>query len=105
MKKQLNPTIVYVLSILGFICCCLGGAILSVPAYIIAHNKVKDAQLNPDDYEGDIQAMKTAKIVALISAVISVLVLLRIIYVLATGDWEEFQSVIEQAIEEAQQNQ
>lgn len=105
MKKQLNPTLVYVLSILGFLCCCFGGAILSVPAYFIAANKVKDAQLNPDDYEGDLQAMKTAKIVAMISAIISVLVLIRVIYVLATGDWEELQREIQKAIEEAQRQQ
>ena len=105
MKKQLNPTLVYVLSILGFICCCLGGAILSVPAYIIAHKKVKDAEINPDDYEGDIKAMKTAKTVALISAIIGVIVLLRIIYIFATGDWEELQKTFEDAMEQAQQNQ
>ncbi len=104
MKKQLNPTLVYVLSILGFICCCLGGAVLAVPAYIIAHKKVKDAELNPDDYEGDLKAMKTAKTVALISAIISVLILIRVIYVLATGDWEEFQRTFEEAMENAQQN-
>tara|TARA_R110002073_G_scaffold53_3_gene1126 strand:+ start:5047 stop:5364 length:318 start_codon:yes stop_codon:yes gene_type:complete len=105
MKKQLNPTIIYVLSILGFICCCLGGAVLSVPAYIIAHNKVKNAELNPDDYEGDLKAMKTAKIVALISAIISSLILIRIIYVLATNDWDELKNTIEDAMEQAQQNQ
>jgi hypothetical protein len=103
MKKQLNPTLVYVLSILGFLCCCLGGAVLSVPAFFIAHNKIKDAELNPDDYEGNLQAMKTAKIVALISAIISVLVLVRIIYVLSTSDWDELQRTIEDAMEQAQQ--
>ena len=105
MKKQLNPTLVYVLSILGFICCCFGGAVLSIPAYVIAHKKVKDAEENPDDYEGDLKAMKTAKTVALVSAIISTLVLLRVAYVLATGDWEEFQRVWEEAMEQAQQQQ
>ncbi|GAA4810539.1 CCC motif membrane protein [Litoribaculum gwangyangense] len=105
MKKQLNPTLIYVLSILGFICCCLGGAVLSVPAYIIAHNKVKDAELNPDDYEGDLKAMKTAKIVALISAILSSLMLIRIIYVLVTSDWDELRRIFEEAMEQAQQNQ
>ena len=105
MKKKLNPTLIYVLSILGFICCCFGGAILSIPAYIMAHNKVKDAELNPDDYEGDLKAMKTAKIVALISAIVSSLVLLRIIYVLATSDWDELKRTIEDAMEQARQQQ
>ncbi len=105
MKKKLNPTLVYVLSIAGFLCCCLGGAFLSVPAFFIAHKKVKDAELNPDDYEGDINAMKTAKTVALVSAIIGVLVLIRVIYVLATQDMDEFRQVWEEAMEQARQNQ
>ncbi|WP_166961398.1 CCC motif membrane protein [Yeosuana marina] len=105
MKKKLNPTLIYVLSILGFICCCLGGAVLSIPAYVMAHNKVKDAELHPDDYEGDLKAMKTAKTVALISAIISGLILIRIIYVVATSDWDELTRTIEDAIEQARQQQ
>ena len=50
-------------------------------------------------------AMKTAKIVALISAIISSLILIRIIYVLATGDWDELKRTFEDAMEQAQQNQ
>lgn len=103
--KKLNPTLIYVLSILGFLCCCIGGAVLSIPAYFIAHKKVKDAEMNPDDYEGDIKAMKTAKIVALISAILSTIMLIRVIYVLSTNDWDELQEVIQEAMEQAQQNQ
>ena len=49
MKKQLNTTLIYVLSILGLLCCCFGGLgfLLSGPAYLMAHNKVKDASENP----------------------------------------------------------
>ncbi len=103
MKKQLNPTLTYVLSILGFLCCCLGGAVLSIPAYFIAHKKIKDAELNPDDYEGDLKAMRTAKTVALISSIINLLVLIRVIYVLATSDWDELQRAWQEAMEKAQQ--
>lgn len=107
MKKNLNPTLVYVLSIAGFVCCCLGGAFLSIPAYFIANNKIKDAQLNPGDYEDgiDINAMKTAKTVALISSIIGIIVLIRIIYVLATNDMDELRQVWEDAMEQARQNQ
>jgi len=35
MKKKLNPTLIYVLSILGFLCCCVGGSFLGIPAYFI----------------------------------------------------------------------
>lgn len=101
MKKQLNPTLTYVLSIVGFLCCWLGGAIFSVPAYFMAAKKVKDAELNPDDYEGDLKAMKTAKLIAMISAIIGVLMLIRIIYLLVTMDMDEFQKTWEEAMEQA----
>ena len=107
MKKQLNPTLVYVLSVLGLLCCCLGGlgALLSGPAYFIANNKIKDAQLNPDDYEGDIKAMNTAKIVALVITIINVLLLIRTIYVISTVGWDEMSRTFMEAMEEARQAQ
>jgi hypothetical protein len=105
MKKQLNTTLIYILSIAGFICCCFGGAVLSIPAYFMAAKKVKDAELNPDEYEGDLKAMKTAKLVAMISAIISTLILIRIVYVIATSDMDELQRTWEDAIEQARQQQ
>jgi len=52
MKKSLNTTLIYVLSILGLLCCCFAGLgfLLSGPAYLIANKKLKEAQLNPDGY-------------------------------------------------------
>lgn len=96
MKKNLNPTLVYVLSIIGLLCCCAGGLgiILSAPAYFIANNKIKDAQLNPDDYEGDIKSMNNAKILALVVTIICAITLIYNIYDLSTGGWEERQDVI-----------
>ena len=96
MKKQLNTTLIYVLSIIGLFCCCFGGlgVFLSGPAYYIASNKVKDAQLNPDDYEGDLNAMNTAKTVALIITIICGLTLLYNIYDLSTGGWERRQEFV-----------
>ncbi|WP_046757638.1 CCC motif membrane protein [Kordia jejudonensis] len=93
MKKQLNPTLVYVLSVIGFLCCCFAGLgfLLSGPAYFIADKKIKDATANPDEYDGNINAMNTAKIVALIVTIINVLNFLWAIYSIATGGWEESQ--------------
>ena len=97
MKKSLNTAIIYVLSIVGLLCCCFGGLgfLLSGPAYLMANKKIKDAELNPDDYEGSISAMNTAKTVALV---------ILIIYVLATGDFSEFQKEFEKAMEEMKQS-
>jgi flagellar biosynthesis protein FlhB len=106
MKKSLNPTLVYVLSILGLLCCCLGGLgiFLSGPAFYIAHTKVKDAQLNPEDYDGDINAMNTAKIIALVVFILNVVLLIRFIYVISTNDWEEIMEQSRVLMEEYQKN-
>ena len=106
MKKQLNPTIVYVLAILGLLCCCFGGLgfILAGIAYYIAYSKIKDAHLNPDDYEGDIKAMNTAKIVALVITIINLLLLIRTIYVISTVGWDELMEQSRDMMEQMQQN-
>ena len=101
MKKNLNTTLIYVLSILGLLCCCLGGigVFLAGPAYFMASNKVKDAQLNPDNYEGDINAMNTSRTVALVITIICAVTLLYNIYDLSTGGWEKRQEVIKTFME------
>lgn len=90
MKKQLNPTLVYVLAILGLLCCCFGGLgfIPAGIAFYIAHSKIKDALLNPDDYEGSINAMNTAKIVAMSIVIINILYLIMTIYRIYTIGWD-----------------
>ena len=107
MKKSLNPTLVYILSISGTLCCCLGGlaVFLSGPAFYIANKKVNDAKLNPEDYEGDIKSMNTAKTVALITLVINAIVLIRVIYILCTNDWDEMMRTFNEAYEEGLRQQ
>ncbi len=89
-KQKLNSTIVYVLSILGFLCCCFGGLgfILAGIAFYIAHSKLKEAYANPEDYD-NIEGMKTAKIVALVVLCINVIYLLFTIYRIYTIGWDE----------------
>lgn len=106
MKKSLNTTLIYILSILGLLCCCFGGLgfLLSGPAYLMANKKLKDAQLNPEDYEGNINAMETAKTVALVVLIINVLYLLYTIYSITTGDFSEVQEEWRKMMEEINQN-
>ena len=106
MKKSLNTTVVYILSIFGLLCCCFGGLgfLLSGPAYLMANKKIKDAELNPEDYEGSVSAMNTAKIVALIILAINLLTFISTIYVIATGDFSEFQKEWDKAMEEFNQS-
>ena len=81
MKKQLNTTIIYVLSIQDYSAAAL--AVLDFfigSCFLIAHNKVKDATENPDDYDGNINAMNTAKTIALVSLIINALYFIYYIY-------------------------
>lgn len=49
MEKQFNPTVIYVLSIISFLCCCFAGLgiVLALPAFIMANGKLKEAEANP----------------------------------------------------------
>ena len=107
-KLKLNPTIVYVLAIIGFLCCCFGGLgfILAGIAFFIATNKLKEAQENPEDYDqSSVKAMNTAKIVALVILIINVLYFLLSIYRIYSIGWDELMEPIREALEQAQQNQ
>lgn len=96
-QQKLNPAIVYVLSIIGLLCCCFGGLgiLLSAPAFFIAQSGLKKASVSPDDYEpASVKAMNTAKIIALVVTIICGITLLYNIYDLSTGGWEERQEMI-----------
>lgn len=106
-KQKLNATIVYILAILGFLCCCFGGLgfIFAGIAFFIAHSKLKEAYENPENYE-NIEGMKTAKIVALIVLIINILFITLIIYkIYELGGWEAFVEKFREAYEIAKQNQ
>ena len=100
-KQKLNTTIVYILAIIGLLCCCFSGLgfILSGAAYIIANNKLKEASENPENYEG-IAAMKTAKTIALVITLINLAFLVFNIYDLSTGGFEERQERVKEILEQ-----
>ncbi|WP_035483552.1 CCC motif membrane protein [Gaetbulibacter saemankumensis] len=101
MKKNLNTTVIYILTILGLLCCCFGGLgiLFSGPAFYMANKKIKDAELHPEAYEGNLKAMKTAKTFALVVTIICGVFLLMNLYDLATGGWEQRQDLIDQFME------
>jgi len=77
------PTLVYVLAILGLLCCCIGGLgfILAGIAFFIAHSKLNEVKLNPENYDASsVKAMNTAKTVALVIFIINILSFLNFIY-------------------------
>lgn len=79
--QKLNTTLVYILSIVGFICCCFGiGWIPSLIGLFVANSQLKKAKNNPDTFD-NINAMKSAKVVAIIALAISLLLGIFVIYV------------------------
>ena len=106
MKKQLNTTLTYVLSIIGLLCCCFGGLgfLLSGPAFLIARNKIKDATQNPDEFDGNFKAMNTAKIVALIILIINLLYLSYNVYVYSSGGFDDVFIQFQEAMKEIEKN-
>ncbi|WP_339632739.1 CCC motif membrane protein [Bizionia echini] len=108
-KQRLNPTLVYVLAIIGLLCCCFAGFgfILAGIAFIIAQSKIKQAQLNPEEYDlKSVNAMSTAKTVALVILIINVLYLLWSIYqIYAMGGWDAYMEQFDEAMKQFQQAQ
>ncbi|MGB0981000.1 MAG: CCC motif membrane protein [Winogradskyella sp.] len=103
-KQRLNPAIVYVLAILGLLCCCFGGLgfILAGIAFFIAQSKIKKAQAEPEAYDqSTVKGMNTAKIIALVILVINLLYLVMTIYRIATVGWDEISDEFMRQYQEA----
>ncbi|WP_194850754.1 CCC motif membrane protein [Nonlabens antarcticus] len=80
--QKLNTTTVYLLSIVGFLCCCLGiGVITSAIGLNIANKSLKKYKENPELYSNG-NAMKTARIVAIIALIISIITTGIVIYII-----------------------
>jgi NAD/NADP transhydrogenase beta subunit len=103
-KQKLNPAVVYILSVLGFLCCCIGGIgfIPSGIAYFMANSQLNKAKADPENYEG-MQGMNTAKIVALVVLIINVLYLLFTLYRIYTIGWDELMEQSQEMMDQWQQ--
>jgi len=91
-QKKLNPTVVYVLSVLSLLCCCIWGIgfIFAGIAFFIAQDKLKAVKNEPDDYEpNSVKAMSTAKTVALVMLIINILYLCYALFQVYNIGWDE----------------
>lgn len=104
--KRINTTLIYVLSSLSLVCCCFFGLgiLLALPSFLIANKKLKEVEMNPQDYEADdIKAIKTAKTFAMVTLIINGAWFLYNAYNLATTDWDTMMEEIQQKMEQYQQ--
>ena len=103
-QERLNSALVYVLAILGLLCCCIGGIgfVLAGAAFFIAQTQIKKAVANPEAYDlQSVKAMGTAKTVALVILIINILYLFWTIYRIATIGWDNIMEEGMRAYEEA----
>lgn len=88
---QKNTTLIYILAIGAFICCCWFGGIGVIPAaiaYFMAKKTQEDASLNPENYANP-SSFGTAKTIALVVVIINVLYMAYTIYQISTVGWDE----------------
>jgi hypothetical protein len=81
-QKLPNVTLAIVLSILGFVCCCIGGLpaiILSGISLIVLNNDKKKYIADPEKYS-NYSTFKTARIISIIVMVMGILYLLFTIF-------------------------
>ncbi|MEE9364728.1 MAG: CCC motif membrane protein [Cellulophaga sp.] len=101
-QKLPNVTIALVLAILSFIgCCCtsgFGGIVLAGIALFLTNKDTKLYKETPENYSNFSQ-LKTAKIIAIIGLVLSVLIVASYFYMKSTGMYEE---LMEQYMEQLQ---
>jgi uncharacterized membrane protein len=108
-KQKLNATLIYVLSLLGFLCCCLAGLgiIPSGIAYYISNKQLKLAYADHENYE-NIDAMKNSKTVALVILIINAVflgfVIFRINEIGGIGAFiDKFNEAYQEALKNSQQ--
>jgi len=90
-QKLPNATMIIVLSIVGYLCCCFAGLgiIPSAIALVMANKAQKINNENPELYN-NYSTIKTGRIVAIIAVVLNVLMIINVIYTLATVGWSEW---------------
>ena len=104
--KKLNTTLIYVLSSISLLCCCFAGLgiLLALPSFLIANKKLKEAELNYQEYDAEeIKQMSNAKTFALVALVINGLNFLYNVYYFSTTDWDSIMQQYQDALEQYQQ--
>lgn len=104
-RNYLKTTPIYILSTVGLLCCCIAGigVIPSGIAFYMAHNSLKDVELNPENYD-NIEGMNTAKTIAMVMLIINGIYLLYSIYNIATADWDVVIEQFQQGMREGGYN-
>ena len=102
-QKLPNVTLALVLSILSFLCCCIGGipgALMAAVAFFILRNDEKTYMANPELYSNYNQ-LKTAKTIAIIGMVVGVLYAAYVAFTISQmGGWEAYMEEVQRMSEQ-----
>lgn len=100
-QKLPNSTMIIVLSIVGYLCCCLAGLgiIPSAIAFFMANKSQKIYTEDPELYDNASQ-IKTGRILAIVALALNVLMIIRWIYVISTGGLDAISEAWEQVMEQ-----
>lgn len=102
-RKLPNVTLAIVLSILGFVCCCIAGLPSIILGGIALYLLNKDEKLyseNPEIYS-NFSTLKTAKIIAWIVLAIGVIYFCMAIYqVQSLGGWDAYMEKSKEMMEQ-----
>ncbi len=100
-KLKMNTTVIYILSAVGLICCCVGGLgfIPAGIAFFLAHTKLNEYNTNPEQYENP-KGMQTAKVIAIVVFIINIAYLAYTIYLISSIGWDELLEQSRKTMEE-----
>lgn len=104
-QKLPNVTITIVLSIIGFLCCCIGGLpgiLFGGIALVLALKDEKLYKANPERYSNFSQ-LKTAKILAIVALALGVLYMAYTFFQISQmGGWEGYMEKVQEMSEQWQ---
>ena len=104
-QKLPNVTLIIVLSIFGYLCCCIAGVpgiLFGGIALMLALKDEKSYKANPEGYSNFSQ-LKTAKILAIIALALGVLYLAFTFFQISQmGGWEGYMEKVQEMSEQWQ---
>ena len=105
-KQKLDTTPIYILSVLGLLCCCfLGfGIIPSTISLFLSNKQYNTAIADYENYE-NIDAMKAARIVSLVVFIINLIMIIRVIYVFSTIGYDGVLEIYNETLQQYEQTQ
>lgn len=102
-QKLPNVTIAIILAILSYLCCCIGGVpglILAGIAFFLVRKDENLYRENPEGYS-NYGPLKTAKILAIIGLVLSIIFLVIMIYnIQKIGGWDAYWEQVQELKEQ-----